>query len=1012
MRAFIWARVRTRRRLGALSAALVLSTSLTAPVLAADQTLSGALTGPITVNAPIDTLTNVGTLTANSGGGALILGGNPSRFKQVINTGEIIGTGTTTGIAAGVAIESFLNSGAIVSEALGMYYGGLFTGSMITNAQGGLIEGDSGAFEFYYGIDTFVNAGTLRSAAGTAFQVSNGSLFGFIGTFTNTATGEIYGRDTAVSFNSGVTSFENYGLIQSTGGSGYGFHSNGDVTNFTNAGGATITGSTGAYIAGSVTGTFRNDGRIEATSSSGDGVAVDGSTASFINGASGVIVSNRKAVDLDGTVDSFLNQGRIEADYRAIDFDSHVTTFVNEGTIANVDSGVAIDALTFGTFTNSGTIESTGTGNALYVSATVGSLINSGTFAAVGGHGITIDGAVTRFTNTATGVIQAAGTGVSFGGDVTTFLNHGAIASTDWIAAGVHVAGDVGDFTNVGAISAVDGYGVHIAGDVTGSFVNEAGGVISGVVDPAVSIDGSAASFINHGKITSTEYSVAVSIGAYGSGDVIFNSGTISGGLFGLRAINGVSGRVANSGTIEARSVTGSAGIYHQGGTIDNSGTISGYWGIVFKPVDPTNRGTVINSGTIKGTSGVAINFDYDQSGQSGDDSLTLLTGSRIFGAVRFADGTDTLDVSGYRGNAVLAVDHLETVVAGNTLVASSLDGTGTGTVSIVDATGITGGGAMVMGEVAGAIGGEIAGALSESRGMGPAEVMGYAPARSLGAAEAAADELVASAAPTGPEIWGKAFGGIANRGTDYSAVLGGIIAGSHAAVDANTRLGGVVSVSRSRFATVGQTIISSIGAAGFYGSTGLGDAALSYSVLAGVAANHSERTVTALVTETARADYASWFLSPELGLAIPLPLLDGVDTAAGFKVRYVGGGVGSYTEAGSSQNLSVGTSAVNLLDARMELTGTTQLAANGHGDVTVSATAGVLAQRHFGSAVSIAGFPFATTPASFTYGAYGDISLQAPIGPTSTLFASTGVEVRSDGASSASANLGLSATF
>src|SRR5687768_2609253 len=109
MRVFTRARVGTGRRLGALSAALVLSTSLTAPVLAADQTLSGTLTGPITVNAPIDTLINVGTITANSGGGALVLGGNPSHFKQVINTGEIIATGTTAGIAAGVAIESFLN---------------------------------------------------------------------------------------------------------------------------------------------------------------------------------------------------------------------------------------------------------------------------------------------------------------------------------------------------------------------------------------------------------------------------------------------------------------------------------------------------------------------------------------------------------------------------------------------------------------------------------------------------------------------------------------------------------------------------------------------------------------------------------------------------------------------------------------------------------------------------------------------------------------------------------------
>ena len=275
-------------------------------------------------------------------------------------------------------------------------------------------------------------------------------------------------------------------------------------------------------------------------------------------------------------------------------------------------------------------------------------------------------------------------------------------------------------------------------------------------------------------------------------------------------------------------------------------------------------------------------------------------------------------------------------------------------------------------------------------------------------------DELTATADPDRPEVWGKVFGGIANRSTDYSAILGGIIAGSHVAVDADTRLGGVVSVSGAHFATNGggQTIASTIGSAGLYGSTDLGEATLSYSILAGVAANHSDRTVTAMVTETARADYASWYWSPELGLSIPVPLLEGVDTAAGFKLRYIGGGTGSYTETGSSQNLSVGTSAVNLLDARVELTGTAQVAANDYGDVVLSATGGMLAQHNFGGSVAVAGFPLATTPAAFAWGAYGDISLDAPIGPASTISASAGLELRSDGASSASTNLGLSATF
>lgn len=318
------------------------------------------------------------------------------------------------------------------------------------------------------------------------------------------------------------------------------------------------------------------------------------------------------------------------------------------------------------------------------------------------------------------------------------------------------------------------------------------------------------------------------------------------------------------------------------------------------------------------------------------------------------------------------------------------------------------------MGEIAGAIGGEIAGALGGLTGGAPApEPLGYAPARPVGAAEAATDEL-ATAAPTGPEVWGKVFGGVTGKANEYGAALGGIVAGSHVSVDAGTRLGGVVSLAGSRFATVGngQVVASTIGSIGLYGSTDLGGPVLSYSVLGGVAANHSDRTVAAMVTETARADFASWFWSPELGLSIPVPLLDGAETSAGFKLRYIGGGVGAYTETGSSQNLSVGDSSLHLLDARAELTSKALVASNDYGDVTLSATGGLLALHNFGSSVSIAGFPLATTPANFAYGVYGDVTLQGPIGPSATASVSAGTELRSDGVATASANMGLAATF
>lgn len=166
------------------------------------------------------------------------------------------------------------------------------------------------------------------------------------------------------------------------------------------------------------------------------------------------------------------------------------------------------------------------------------------------------------------------------------------------------------------------------------------------------------------------------------------------------------------------------------------------------------------------------------------------------------------------------------------------------------------------------------------------------------------------------------------------------------------------------------------------------------------------------MVTETASADFASWYWSPEIGVSIPVPMLDGVDTSAGIKLRYVGGGFGAYTETGSSQNLSVGASSLNLLEARAELTASLVAGSNDFGDVTLTGTAGLMALHNFGSAVDIAGFPVATTAAGTALGVYGDVTLQAPVGHTAMISASTGLEIRTDAVSSASANLGLSASF
>jgi hypothetical protein len=1014
MRAVIWEEVRTQRRLVALSAALVLSTALTAPVLAADQTITGTQVGPITVNAPIDTLTSSATITANTGAGALILGGNPAHFKQVTNTGEIIAIGATTdGINAGVAIESFLNSGSIVSDDLGIYYGGLFSGSAMTNAAGGLIKGDNAAVEIYYGLNSFENAGILSSSAGNAFRVRDTapSGYGYVETFTNTATGEIYGGDIAVMLRGGVGTFNNHGWIEATG-SGAAIYAP-SATAFTNYAGGAIRSTLGTAILferpaladPTTVGTFLNDGLVQGGAG---GVAFSGvNVNSFANGAGGKIYgAGSDAVLFDGNVTSFSNGGWIEATGhdgvavtgtagtftnqagatiksatgKAVDFDGAVTTFVNDGAIASGYKGIDLDSPT-GSFINTGTITA-GAGHAIDGSSYhIDSFVNSGTIESSNYYAISA-GSFSSFSNTGT-IRAGSGRGVEAFSDRTeTFVNSGSIFATD-------IAVDLGP---------------------VGSFTNTATGVIEGRDYQGVWLSQTVDSFVNRGRIATIGGSRAAVDLNYTVGSFI-NSGTISSfGGAGLSVARTVTGTFVNEagGTIRGKNY---GALFNYGATaFENRGLITGWVGLGVSD-NSTPAAKVINSGTIEGVGGTAIDFGADNFyNYAHDDTLELRTGSRILGSVKFAGGADTLDVSGFTGSTVLTVADLETVVTGDRLVNQQLT-SGSGTISIVDGTGITGGGVTVMREVAGAIGREIAGALgAHTGGTAPVEPMGYAPARPVGAAEAATGELVAE---TGPEAWGQVFGSIANSGNDYSNVLGGIVAGSHIAIDADTRLGGVVSVSGSRFDTVGgQTITSGIGAAGLYGSTELGDVTLSYSVLGVVAANHSDRTVTAMVTETASADYASWFLSPELGLSIPLPLLDGVETAAGFKLRYVGGEVGSYTETGSSQNLSVGTSAVNLLDARMELAATTQVASNDYGDVTLSTTAGLLAQQNFGASVAIAGFPFATTPDSFAYGAYGDITLESAIGPGATASASAGLELRSDGATSALANLGVSAEF
>ena len=290
---------------------------------------------------------------------------------------------------------------------------------------------------------------------------------------------------------------------------------------------------------------------------------------------------------------------------------------------------------------------------------------------------------------------------------------------------------------------------------------------------------------------------------------------------------------------------------------------------------------------------------------------------------------------------------------------------------------------------------------------------LGYMPV----APETAADLAIIDP-PLGPKIWANAIGG-GSRDTSpvsISSLYGALVAGSHAEVAADTTLGLLAGLGRGRvdINTGNHTVDSTTGVAGIYGRHDAGIVKLDFSVLAGVSSHQSARQLVALgALETARADYASWFIAPAVGVAVPVFELDTGTVDLTGRVSYVGGHVSGYSETGSNLNLTVGDQGFGVIDARLGLDGTFGIEGS---DTSLNANGGLFVQANPGNANVPVTFLGQTQNAALSgtteIGLYGGLGFRTEVSSSVALTAGADAEVNFSGDVSGALRAGLVADF
>jgi hypothetical protein len=600
------------------------------------------------------------------------------------------------------------------------------------------------------------------------------------------------------------------------------------------------------------------------------------------------------------------------------------TLTVEAGGTLSVDLGDAAVTATGDDFliTNEGTIDYLDYVNgAIWVSASEGGVIRnqatgvisstiSGIFAESSRLSIFNEGSITSETGVLlvlaeadiinSGSIEASDIAISVLLGAATIDNSGTLAG----AQAINVSLGTLDLFNLGLIEGLE-YGVRLFDSTASSFVNT--GLIRGGED-GVHLHGSDLTGSNSGTIEGG----LIGFNVHDGSTLDFeNSGTIRGdSLYGLQFYDELPAettvaRLTNSGAISG----GEAGVHIENAevTLINTGSITGgSYGIHQTGTDSL---TLANAGRITGS-------DYSLSLEGSGNSVTLLAGSVLDGAIHIASADNSL-AFGKGLNVLLTLDDTSALPAsvdtnGMPYIADSTNNR----IAVVDATGF-------------ALADEMLDDLTSS----VLNVVAMRTAAKDGAGDLAfvlpSGEIILAAGDqvkNDGALWGKVFGrwrdqeaGSHSWSADHR--LGGFVAGIDGSPWRRMR-GGVFAGAASGALAVDDdaqdiTTTSLYGGIHVNRESTLGFAHMA--LLAGWQENDSRRHIAnnsvAGGLETAQAHFDALFVAPEITVGRQAGAL-----LTSFSARYAGLFTEAYREEGSSADLSVAARDLHGLSAQLQL--------------------------------------------------------------------------------------------